>query len=167
MRKAGGKDVCHRLRKRLRATRTDTDQLREKESIAAAQRWRFGNERGATRENRVWSEEGGNNEIGRGSDPPLPQFLALGATALVAVAMIVEIARRMTGVVVMLTRLFLLTGLVTMTVVVEIAGLVARVIVVFAGFFRCHVGSPMRVHCRQQHMVTLVPSAASIPRTRR
>lgn len=59
--------------------------------------------------------------------------------------MIVEIAGRMTGVVVMLTRPFLLTGLVAMTVVVEIAGLVARVIVVFAGFFRCHVGSPMRV----------------------
>jgi hypothetical protein len=81
--------------------------------------------------------------------------------------MIVEVTRLVAGMVVMLAGLFLLASLVAVAVVIEVAKLVARVIVMFAGLFRCHISSPSRVTSSKQRMVTLDPSAADIPRTKR
>lgn len=81
--------------------------------------------------------------------------------------MVIEIAGLMTGMIMMLARLFLLAGLIAVAVVIKVARLMAGVIMMFAGVFRCHVGSPLRVINFKQRIVTLVPSATNIPNTRR
>lgn len=57
-------------------------------------------------------------------------------------AVLVEIARSVTRVIVMLTRHFVLPGLIAMTMLVEIARRVARVVVMLTGCFFWHVCSP-------------------------
>lgn len=58
--------------------------------------------------------------------------------------MLIDIAWRMAGVVVMLARLFLLWSLVAMTVLVQVPRLVSRMVVVLAGLFAVHVNVPVR-----------------------
>lgn len=68
-----------------------------------------------------------------------------GCAGFVAVTVLVEVARLVAGMIVMLARL--LGGrLVTMTVLVQIAGLVTGMVVMLAGCFFCHDGSPHIVH---------------------
>jgi ascorbate-specific PTS system EIIC-type component UlaA len=55
---------------------------------------------------------------------------------------LVEIARFVTGMLVVLTGHFLLPCLVAVAVLVEITGLVPRMIVMLAGLLLCHFCSP-------------------------
>ena len=91
---------------------------------------------------------------------------AFAAPALVAMAMFIQVTRRMARMIVVLAGLFLLPRFVTVAVLIKVARLVSWMIVMLAWFFLGHVGSPHRVKSWSQRTATLIPFATIIRRSR-